>query len=361
MKILIAAHRIEGLSGSELYVVELARALSERGASVALFTLFAGQLAKRAREAGISVFDAWGVDALRQFAPDIVHTHHVSMFHVARELLPGVRVVHGLLGNVPDLEQLPAGIERAHRVFAVSERVRDVALTRGPAGLDITIVRNWFDERDIEVDTKRLKPAAAGPHRVLVVSNNESIERDRALAPLVREGLVVLSEAGGDRQVEITPRYLRGFDLVISIGRTVLQAAAVGIPVLVADHHLSDGILTAGEVDRLAEHNFTGRVHRIAFSEQHVREALVKSKSIDVDLLSRKVRADYGLSSRARRFLDIYAEVLGEPRRDDLVPDGEGLVYLGMAREILEPRAPGHPLLSLARRLRRQFRRLSQH
>lgn len=357
MKILIAAHRIGGLSGSELYVVELARALSERGATVGLFTLFAGPLAKQARQAGIRVFDAWGTDEVRQFAPDIVHTHHVSMFHLATELLPGVPIVHGLLGVLPDLEQVPIGIERAHRLFAVSERVRDVALERGRGDLDITVIRNWFDERDLEVDTKRFRPAADGRHRVLVVSNNDSPERDRALAPLIREGLISVTEAGDDNSVEITARYLRGFDLVISIGRTVLHAAAVGVPVLVADHHLSDGILTADAVDKLAEHNFTGRVHRIAFTEQHLRDAIVKSKAVDLDLLSRKVRADYGLSARARLFLDIYAEVLREPRRGNVLPAGEGLVYLNMAQQMLEPRSPAHPLVSMARRLRHRFRR----
>jgi len=339
LKVLLAVHHLGSRTGSELYVTELAQSLAERGATVAILTLVRGPLAAQLEaETGIRVFGPNDLLGVQRFAPDIVHSHHLTMFHLLGEALPGVPRVHGILGVVPALEHPPITISEASRVFVVSERVGERVLARAPQLTSVDIVRNWFDERYLaEVDPFTVPDDR--PHRVLVVSDKMSADRDAALAVLEAEGFVTVTRAGGVHgHREITGTYLKQFDAVVTIGRTVLLAGAVGVPCLVADQDMSDGLLTHDVVDKLARKNFTGREFRHAISADHLRAEILRSKHIDREALARKIRGEYGLSARSRYFLSVYEDVLRETR-DRPLPDprirrGEGAVYRELAVRI---------------------------
>lgn len=338
MKIVLAAHRLRGRAGSELYVTELARAFAERGAVVALATMELGAFASEFEaQTGIKVHGPLNMADIVRFGPDIVHTHHISMFHLLGELFPGAPRVHGILGAIPNLEQAPMSIAEASRVFVVSERLRDLVLARAPQLTRVEIIRNWFDERDLVPVEPRTTPDDRA-HNILVVSNRASKDRDAALDALAAEGFVRVTKVGGARSVPITGRFLKEFDCVVTIGRTVLLAAAVGVPSIVADEDMSDGLLTHDVVDRLATKNFTGREFRHAITPDHLRGEILRSKQIDRIALARKIRAEFGLASRAQQFLSIYDDVLGEWRagaQPMSVPHrSEGAVYLEMARRV---------------------------
>lgn len=338
LKVLIAANQIAELTGSELYVTELAAALAERGVSVALFCFIRGKLAAAfQKRTGIRVFGPADALDLRRFAPDIAHTHHVTTFNLMSELLPGVPLVHGFLGVNPVLGYPPATIGEARRVFAVSERVRDMALSRAPGLGHVEVVRNWFDDK-LLLPIDMLTWPDDQVHKVLVVSSNHSPTRDEALQELEREGFISLTRLGGrGNRAPITGALLQQYDVVVTIGRTVLLAAAVGVPCIVADQRMSDGLLSHDKVDPLAPTNFTGRHFRYEITAQHIRSEILRIKEVDRLALSRKVCADYGLSSRARYFLGVYEDVLREvaskPTRSPTVVRGEGLAYLELARK----------------------------
>lgn len=338
-KVLLANNQLSERAGSELYVCELAESLASRGVDVAVFALFPGALAEAfSTRTGLPVYGPQQLEELMRWAPDIIHSHHVTTFHLLGDLFPGVPRVHGILGLVPDLEQLPVNLAEASRVFAVSERGRDVIRARAP-GLEVEVVRNWFDDRELRL-AARMAPASNACHRLLVVSNHHAPERDAALDTLAAEGLVSWERAGaGAVPREITGAYLAEFDLVMSIGRTVLLAGAVGVPCIVADQHVSDGLLSAEVVDELAYHNFTGRARRLALTAEHLRAEIERSSRLDRDALSRRIRAGYSLSARSLHFLTVYEEVLAGWNRNEtqLAPRrGEGMVYRDMAIHIAQ-------------------------
>lgn len=341
LKVLLAVHHLKARSGSELYVSELAQSLSERGATVAIFTLMRGPLAAQLEaDTGIRVFGPSDLLGVQRFAPDIVHSHHLTTFHLLGEILPGVPRVHGILGVVPALEHPPITIAEASRVFVVSERVAERVLARAPELESVDIVRNWFDERQL-VEVNPYTVPDDRPHRVLVVSDKTSPDRDRALATLEAEGFAMVTRVGGQHgQREITGAFLQQHDAVVTIGRTVLLAAAVGVPCIVADQEMSDGLITHDIVDLLARKNFTGRQLRRSITAEHLRSEIARSKDIDREALSRKIRAEYGLSARSRYFLSVYDDVLREPRATRLAraetKRGEGLVYNELAARIAQ-------------------------
>lgn len=340
MKVLLAIHHLASRTGSELYVTELAESLAARGLTVAIFTLMRGALAAQFEAStGIKVFGPEARLGVQRFAPDIVHSHHLTMFHLCGELLPGVPRVHGILGVMPPLEHPPLTIAEARRVFAVSERVAERLLARAPQLNSVSIVRNWFDERQL-MPIRQYTVPDDRPHNVLVISHNASRSRDAALAALEAEGFAKVTRVGGgDGQREITGALVQRHDVVLTIGRSVLLAAAIGVPCIVADLEMSDGLITHENADLLSRTNFTGRAYRKAITAEHLRAEILRSKHIDRVALSNKVRAEYGLSSRSRYFEAVYGDVLREsprqPLPDPAVARGEGAVYLELANQIV--------------------------
>lgn len=339
MKVLLAVHHLVGRTGSELYVAELAEALAARGVAVAISTLMRGHLAAHFEAStGIKVFGPNEQLGIQRFAPDIVHSHHLTMFHLLGELLPGVPRVHGILGVVPALEHPPATIAEARRVFAVSERAAERVRARAPQLGRVEIVRNWFDERQL-VPLNPFTVPDDRAHKVLVISNYDSLDRDASLAVLEAESFVTVTRVGGAHgQREITGSFLQQHDVVLTIGRTVLLAAAVGVPCIVADQDMSDGLFTHDTVDRLSRTNFTGRAFRRAINPEHLRSEILRSKHIDREALSRKIRAEYRLGARSRHFLATYQEVLREAAVpiDPGVGRGEGMAYLHLASQVAQ-------------------------
>lgn len=335
LRVLISCHQLHSRTGSELYVTELAEAHAERGARVSVFSLFPGELAKRfSTRTGIRVYGPEHSEPLTRLAPDIIHSHHLTTFHLLGELLPGVPRVHGILGVVPDLEQVPITIDEARRVFAVSERTREMMRAAHP-NTRVEVVKNWFDDRELRT-VKRYTPALDARHRVAVISNHVSDERDQALDQLEAEGLISWERVGvGASPRDITGEFLSGFDIVVTMGRTVPLAGAIGVPCIVADQHLSDGLLSLENLDELSVHNFTGRARRYALTAEHLREEIGKSKLIDRRALAQRIRAEYSLSSRSLLFLRTYETVLNEEATNPLPPRrGEGMVFGDLARRI---------------------------
>ena len=59
--------------------------------------------------------------------------------------------------------------------------------------------------------------------------------------------------------VKVTSSLLKKYDLVITIGRTVNDAIALGIPVYCYDHFGGDGYITMNNVENSYKYNFSGR------------------------------------------------------------------------------------------------------
>ncbi len=75
----------------------------------------------------------------------------------------------------------------------------------------------------------------------------------------------------------VTPSVLAPFDLIVTIGRTVLLAAAMGKPCLILDVHGCDGLLDADNFAALAAKNFSGRLHGASPSDAQLEELVLRA------------------------------------------------------------------------------------
>ena len=229
--------------------------------------------------------------------------------------------------------------------LAVSEEVV-ARISRTPFGRDapIAIFRNWFDERALAPARPR---ETHGVLRVAVISNHISADLVDSLSQLEALGRVKVEYFGIERNpVLVDGALLVRFDLVISIGRTPLLAAACGVPCLMADIHGSDGLLTADNLDLVRTVNFSGRYYKNPIDVTHLEAEVSKVFAFDRELLRSRVVGEYALKSRVEWLLQSYEALLAarcerarpaDCESADALPS-EGFVYAELAGAILDLR-----------------------
>jgi hypothetical protein len=157
-----------------------------------------------------------------------------------------------------------------------------------------------------------------------------------ALAKLEAEGNVRVDCFGAQRKpVAINGALLAQYDLVISIGRTVLLAAACGVPCIMADIHGSDGLLTVDNLDLVRTINFSGRLTRREITKAHLQAEIEKLPVYNREELRRRVTVEYALQARTDWILSRYEALLARPSDDAQMrhaqpvfsAPSEGLVY----------------------------------
>jgi len=346
VKILLGTHHLEIRAGSELFTAELAHSIQARGHEVAVFTFFKGKIAELIEANDIPVFSPDNATAMARFTPDIVQTCHLPCAHFLRSVVPDAIRVHAMLGVIPSLEAPPLDGGAFSLGLAVSEEVVDrINQTSFGRDVDTAIFRNWFDDKAVMTSARALK--SHGRLRVGVISNHIAPELIDALAALEAAGGVEVDYFGVQRRsVVVDGRFLAKYDLVISIGRTSLLAAACGVPCIMADIHGSDGLLTVDNLDHVRTVNFSGRLQKHPITKTHVQEEIDKLRSHDREQLRNRIAVEYSLASRTEWLLVRFEGLLADRRngaqkflRNPSIFEapGEGLVYAeitGTVREL---------------------------
>ncbi|MHB8878462.1 MAG: glycosyltransferase family protein [Myxococcaceae bacterium] len=344
MKILLANHHLVLRAGSELCILELASGLAELGHQIGVFTFYPGPISDEIGRSGVQLFGINDDSAIEAFKPDVLFTQHAPCLSYLGVLRLNAPVLHSMLGTVPAVEAPPVYWGGVAQGLAVSEEVRDlVASSPFGAAVPLRIFRNWFDDRAMSRSTRVRPPDHV--RRVAVVTNH--------LAPGLRADLDALKAKDplfgwthfGDPEnaVRLTPQTLEPFDVVITIGRSVLLAGALGKPCLLYDVHGCDGWLRAEAIPTLSRRNFSGRVHRHLPSGEELEHLLqVEARSIDVEAVAEALFADFRLSQRLAFLTTLFDEArasgtrLGEHTRPGYGRDGR--VYAAAAWAIRDLR-----------------------
>ncbi len=344
MKVLFGTHQLEIRGGSELFTAELAHSIQAHGHEVAIFTFFKGKLAELIEANGIPIFTPDDTTAIAGFAPDIVQTCHLPCAHFLRSVVPDVIRVHAMLGVIPPLEAPPLDGSVFSLALAVSEEVVDrINKTQFGREVDVAVFRNWFEDKAVVASARAHKPHQR--LRVAVVSNHIAPELIDALAAIEAAGGAEVDYFGTQRSsVVVNGELLTQYDLIVSIGRTVLLAAACGVPCIMADIHGSDGLLTVDKLDDVRAVNFSGRLRRHPITKEHVQKEIDKIRAHDCEQLRNRVVAEYSLASRTEWLLSRYKELLADGARRSLrtpstfLAPGEGLVHAEIAATVRELR-----------------------
>lgn len=346
MRLLFATHSLADLAGAPLHAFELCRGFRRAGHDVSAFALDLGTLSDALKEEGFTVLSLYDYRPLRKESFDLVYLHHATCEVLLGLMFGGkIPIVRGYLGNRSSIGY-PINGDFKDAALYLSEEIRETMVSKSDHDRRIPykISRNVYEEQDFPLQSA-LKGPPDGTPRFAVVTNHFDEDLAAALREGEEEGLCWFTHFGHpNNSTTITADLLASFDAVISIYRTVLPAAALGLPVYVCDTGGSDGWLVRDNYHELRDHTFSGRVIGIKDRDTIRKHLLDKDEwptIEDVTWVSEQMEKDHALSRRVEELETFFAEVVGRSPEPVDPPDGFGAVfnYIGQrgARERREP------------------------
>lgn len=304
MRILVVTHHLNNFSGSETYVYTLTKGLKSDGHEVFVYTPFCGVIADKIRDNDIFVSnDISKIKNVGQF--DVIHAQHNITTLIAREFFPHtpmIQMIHGL----HFLEQPPLGNLGINRYVGMCNGTQK-RLQR-TFGLDhVDIVLNPIDtERFISKKAihKELK-------NILVISNH----LDKSQAELIKEACIELKihlEIIGlpDRPVWNVEDFINEADLVITLGRGILESMACERAVMVYDHYGADGILTEDLFWKSVERNLSGLKFQYNYTLDELIQEITKYDQ-NMGKINRTIILDhFTIENHVSRMIQIYIEAI---------------------------------------------------
>ena len=331
MRILITNHQLLDIAGSEMVTSELGSALKDSHHEVAIFTLHKGKFADHIIESqGIPVFTTNPRDheALLEFDPEVLHIQHWPTYLWLRKIGITAPAVFGFLGVMPSVENPPPLLAGSHAIsWAVSEEVKNnICSLPGWGNQKPSIIRNWvapgkFSDPITKTSTSDRKK------RLIVVSNHFPDEYKDPIRALSAELNLELVHFG----LPETPKALDRSDFedafaVVSIGRTVLLAASLGIPTLMLDHFGSDGWLTPENIFTVRERNFSGRTRGFKPGPVEIRDLLSSPPTTDqVTEVQKIVLSEHQISIAINSLKELYQRAIDTHPEPNF---GKGVEYV---------------------------------
>ena len=258
-KVLLGNNTLDSLAGSETWLYTLATELQRRGHSVVAFSPLLGQIAGRLEAVGISCVSS--LDDTDE--PDIVVCSHHDItidLHERFPRVPIIATVHGTkhrdLRDQQLLPEHPVTEFTVDQYVSVSEEVQELLHVYGIASL---IVRNFFD-------LTRFSWSPIPPNgfpRTFVINDNYSTRQDvevEVIKQVAAHYDATLRLVGASfEQTWGIEDVLRQSDVVVGMGRSVLEGFCMGKVALVHGRWGTGGAVTQDNYDLLKQTNFSGR------------------------------------------------------------------------------------------------------
>ena len=265
MRIVISFGQMVGFGGTETYVLTVASALTRLGHDVVIYTAEAGPCADFARECGMRLIVR--EHELPSSCDAVLAQDAPTAYTMACRYPDAVRVyvAHSTayaLQNPPQAEGV------CHRIVVLNERLRrrseqlaghpQVVRLRQPIDLQ------RFCFRAVNLVHRR-------PPRLLWLSNYGDTARLRMLEEACRAVGMELSQTGRVGAPTATPEHdIADAEIVVSLGRGVLEAMASGRAAYVFGVSGVDGWVTADTYPALEEDGFSGRALGKAISVEQL-------------------------------------------------------------------------------------------
>ncbi|WP_309120828.1 glycosyltransferase [Paenibacillus sp.] len=270
MRILFTLFDLQKFGGTETFTYTIAKELVDRGNKVFCYSSKLGEIAEKFTEAGIIVSNNITDFPLEI---DIIHAQHRMEAAIAYLRYPNVPMVFMSHGILPWQEQ-PVKLPSVRKYLAVSEEVQEhLVRTHNIPEKDTAIFRN-------SIDLDRFSPRnffSKEPKRLLLISNRFTEEVKGNLQEFCQShniefeilGLAVTQKWEVEKSISTA-------DIVVSLGRGILEAMACGKISLVYDYNGGDGIVTPGNYFELRRKNFSGRTHKLQFTKSLLEEEVSK-------------------------------------------------------------------------------------
>ena len=310
VRVLLTLRTLRRRSGSEAYVLDLARMLRRRGHEPIVYASEGGDLAHELKMATVAVIER--LDRMT-VAPDVIHGNHHPETMTALLHFPDVPAIH-VTHAWNSFEAAPVVHPRVLRYVAVDDTCRDrLVQEEGIAPERVRVLQNG-------VDLERFRPRTPlpdRPRRALVFSNYAAAGTHlETCAEACRRAGIELEAIGSGvgREARAPEAALGGYDLVFAKARCALEALAVGATVVLCDATGSGPRVTAENVARLRRQNFGVRALDRRLDPDLLLGEIERYDPADAAAASRFIRETASLETAADDLLALYGEVIDEHR-----------------------------------------------
>ncbi|MGN0917126.1 MAG: hypothetical protein ACI4NZ_02865 [Candidatus Enterousia sp.] len=303
--ILITIFYADGLHGGVKYSAELGEYFSTLGYNVYVTGVITNTKTQEYFKVhNIHLFNIKDLPTDIDF--DIVWAHHFPIVpYLIRKGLKYKYLINSCISNFLPID----------RFMFFPENI-DMFLTLTEAARKMFISEYNFSEKKIYtfpnmapdiffVDS--IQDKSPEPHKIAIVSNHPPKELLDAMDILKRKNIAV-TVYGGANSVDITPEILSQYDVIVSIGKTVQYALAMGIPVYNYDHFGGSVYININNIDIEESENFSGRSFRTKKSAIQIATEVINQYNDVVPqthTLKQIAETRYKLSVQVQKLLNI--------------------------------------------------------
>lgn len=338
LRILIVNNTLNGIAGTELYVLELAKHLVKLGHKPVAYSTDLGIVAEKLRAEGIPVTADLNTLGAK---PDVIHGHHHLDTLSALLHFPDVPAVYFCHGWLP-WEERPLRFPRIYKYVAVCDLTAERLIVEG--GIPADKINILFNFVDLERFQQR-PPLPDAPKRALAFSGYMNNDRLRLIeSACERCGIQQLDKVG--RWIGEThphPENILGqYDLVFAKSRAALEALAVGAAVISCDG--AGSMVTTENFERQRMANFGLSERQYGYHVDSIVHEIRQYNAQDARKVSDSVRATATKEVAIAHIIDLYKQAIEEHRSNphkDLIVEMKAVSdYLRETRKDLDLKIP---------------------
>jgi hypothetical protein len=336
LNILFTNNTLAGRAGTELYIRDLAFALSKRGHQVAAYSNVLGEVAEELIDLGVPVSDDL---AGISFMPEILHLHHHLEAMTALRRFPGVPAVYFCHGW-RSWQEIPHNHPRILEYAVVDLPTgKSACVEHGIPTEKIRLMLNF-------VDLERFKPRGPLPEiprKALIFSNYAN---EKTHLPPIREAckrkniLLEVAGTGVGNYLSKPEEVLGSFDLIFAKGRAALESMAVGASVILCDELGLGPMIKYADFNRLRILNFGSKTFTLSLTPENIIKEIEKHDPDDASLVSRHVRSVCGLDRYVDSVLSLYQGLIDKFKQIEMINPMEEIKaevnYLNWASRLLK-------------------------
>ena len=292
-----------GYGGSERFLFTLAPKLKELGFNPIFYSPRLGIIANKLVEHGFAVYNT--IDELPNDIALIHGQHCREIYRVFCRYYnqPIISVIHGVL----PWQESPPFLPTIQQYVTVSEEIYyKLIVGYGIEKKKVKMIRNPVD---LEI-FKFKENISSKPKRVLLLSHKADKNTYETVKDAAEAKGYAFEWVGGQNAKWNVEEYLQESDIVVTLGRGVLESLACGCFPIVFDRFGGDGAVTQESFYSFRRKNFSGRYLNKQFTSSELIKEFEKYNTEDIIKLHKTVVEEHDVEVIAKGFCDLYLRTL---------------------------------------------------
>lgn len=279
MKILIATHHLIDFAGTEIYTATLAKYLVRAGHEVIVYSKYIDKLLDLIEKTGAEVVD--NLDFIVNNPPDVAHVHHNITAYEVRKAFPKLPIAYVVHGVDPFLEQLPYTDIGISQYVGISPSIYKKLLNEGSAKKNTHLIHNI-------IDTDKFKPYSPineVPKTAIVISSKITTHNEQVISTALSKLNIDFKIFGRNHtfiEYNKIPEAINSADVVISIGRGIIEAIYCERIAVSYDYLGGDGIVKPENFNKLVKNSFNGTTFGFDFTADELADEIMNNYSNNI-------------------------------------------------------------------------------